>query len=115
MRNRVAEIHVTLMTEPEIGAIITKGEAALNVAFSAEIKRLVARHSNGLASVCHHLCLNMCDAAGIIETVDGLPMQLTTEHFERAVKTYVEEASDSIKSAFDKALKQRRKTRVRQR
>ena len=110
MRNRVAEVHVTLMTEPEIEAIISKGEAALNIEFTPHIKRLVSRHCNGLASVCHHLCLNMCDAAGITETVDGPSAKLTKDHFERAVKTYVEEASDSIKSAFAKALKKRRKS-----
>jgi hypothetical protein len=110
MRNRVAEIHVSLMTEQEISSIISKGEQALNVRFTPDIKRLVARHSNGLASVCHHLCLNMCSAANIIETVPGATEELTREHCEHAVKTYVDEASDSIKSAFDKALKQRRKT-----
>jgi len=110
MRNRVAEVHVSLMTEQEIAGIIEKGEAALNVKFNPEIKRLVSRHSNGLASVCHHLCLNMCNAAGVVETTDGDPTELTKTHCEHAVKTYVEEASDSIKSAFDKALKQRRKT-----
>lgn len=35
----------------------------------------------------------------------------TKEHCEHAVKTYVDEASDSIKSAFDKAIKPRRKTK----
>lgn len=110
MRNRVAEINVSLMTEQEISAIIKKGEQALNVRFSPDIKRLVARHSNGLGSVCHHLCLNMCIAAGVLETVYGATVDLTREHCEHAVKTYVDEASDSIKSAFDKALKQRRKT-----
>lgn len=110
MRNRVAEIHVTLMTEQETSAIIEKGEGALNIEFSPAIKRVIARHSNGLASVCHHLCLNMCNAAGITETVDGPKYKLTKEHLEQAVRTYVDEASDSIKSAFDKALKQRRKT-----
>lgn len=110
MRNRVAEIHVSLMTEPEISAIIEKGEQALNVRFSPEIKQLVARHSNGLGSVCHHLCLNMCAAAGVSETVSEKTVELTQAHCEHAVKTYVDEASDSIKSAFDKALKQRRKT-----
>lgn len=110
MRNRVAEIHVTLMTEQEIAAIIAKGEKALNVEFNPEIKKLVSRHSNGLASVCHHLCLNMCNAAGIVQTVDGPAFNLTREHCEHAVKTYFEEASDSIKSAFEKALKVRRKT-----
>lgn len=110
MRNRVAEIHVALMTEAEIGRIIEKGEAALNISFSHNIKRLIASHSNGMASACHHLCLNMCNAAGVVETVPGAPLEITRQHCEDAVKTYVEEASDSIKSAFDKALKQRRKT-----
>jgi energy-coupling factor transporter ATP-binding protein EcfA2 len=110
MRNRVAEVHVSLMTEQEISQIIEKGERALNVRFSPQIKRLVSKHSNGLASVCHHLCLNMCNAAGVVETVVGVPYELTREQCETAVKTYVEEASDSIKSAFDKALKQRKKT-----
>jgi hypothetical protein len=108
MRNRVAEINVTLMTEQEIISIIMKGESALNVRFNPQIKKTVAKHSNGLASVCHHLCLNMCDAAGVLTTVEGPPYHLTTKNCEAAVKTYVDEASDSIKSAFGKALKPRR-------
>jgi len=110
MRNRVAEIQVSLMTEEEIEAIIAKGEKALNINFGKDIRRVISRHTNGLASVCHHLCLNMCNAAGINETVGGEPFELTRQHCENAVKTYVEEASDSIKSAFDKAFKKRRKT-----
>jgi hypothetical protein len=108
MKNRVAEIPVPLMTADEIKEIIKKGEQALNVKFSPKIVGVVARHSNGLASVCHHLCLNMCDAAGISTTVVGKPLELTNEDCEAAVKTYVDEASDSIKSAFAKALKPRR-------
>ena len=110
MRYRVAEIHVTLMTGREINAIITKGETALNVEINPDVKRVVTRHCNGLASVCHHLCLNMCDAAGITETHVGERAKLTRQHFDTGLKAYVDEASDSIKSAFDKALKKRRKT-----
>ncbi len=110
MRNRVAEIHVSLMTEREIAAIIKKGEQALNIEFNPDIKRIISRHSNGLASVCHHLCLNMCDAADVSKTALGSPARLTREHCDTALKAYVDEASDSIKSAFDKALKKRRKT-----
>jgi hypothetical protein len=110
MRNRVAEIHVSLMTKDEISAIIEKGEEALNIKFNPGIKNLVSKHSNGLASACHHLCLNMCNAASIYQTVEGSAFKLTKDHCEHAVKTYVDEASDSIKSAFDKALKQRKKT-----
>ena len=108
MRNRVAEISVPLMSPEEITAIIRKGEAALNIVFSPNIVNLISRHSNGLASVCHHLCLNMCDAAGIDGTVTGKAYQFTSANCQEAVKAYVNEASDSIKSAFDKALKPRR-------
>ncbi|MDD2914690.1 MAG: ATP-binding protein [Gallionella sp.] len=109
MRNRVAEIHVELMTEPEIESIVKKGEAALNVAFEGELKTLIAKYSNGLASVCHHLCMYMCQAAGVEETATE-QIVLDINHFESALRLYVEEASDSIRSAFEKALKQRRKT-----
>lgn len=109
MRNRVAEIHVALMTEDEIESIVSKGEKALNVDFEGELKTLIAKYSNGLASVCHHLCMYMCQAAGIIETVPS-KICLNVTHFESALKLYVEEASDSIRAAFDMALKHRRKT-----
>ena len=110
MRNRVAEIHVALMTENEIKNIVEKGEGALNIVIDDDLKSLIARYSNGLASVCHHLCMYMCQAAGIKETCRE-EIRLTKLHFEDALKYYAEEASDSIKSAFDKALKQRRKTK----
>jgi len=110
MRYRVSEVHVDLMTAKEIERIIEKGEQALNVVFPPEIKALIARYSTGLASVCHHICLNMCDVGGVAQTRPE-PILMTKENFESAIKVYVEEASDSIRSAFDKALKQHRKTR----
>lgn len=110
MRNRVAEIHVELMTDKEIESIVSKGESALNIAFGPELKTLIAKYSNGLASVCHHICMYMCQAAGIRET-SPTNTALNKSHFESALKLYIEEASDSIRSAFDKALKQRRKTK----
>lgn len=108
MRNRIAEIHVELMLEKEIVAITSKGEEALNITFGNELKTLIAKYSNGLASACHQLCLNICDAAGTISTAKENVL-LTSLHFEAAIKAYAEETSDSIKSVFDKALKQRRK------
>jgi GTPase SAR1 family protein len=109
MRHRVAEISVPLMTSREIKEIIKKGEQALNIRIAPEIADLVARHSNGLASVCHHLCLNMCDAANIQSEVSGPPYQMSSDDFQSAIKIYVDEASDTIKSAFGKALKPRRR------
>ena len=109
MRNRVAEIPVELMTEKEIESIVRKGEKALNIKFQDGIVSLIAQYSNGLASVCHHLCLYMCQSAGLTET-SLEKVVLNHSNFESALKLYVEEASDSIRSLFDKALKPRRKT-----
>ncbi|WP_423680866.1 hypothetical protein [Undibacterium sp. WLHG33] len=109
MRNRVAEVRVDLMSESEIMDIIAKGEQVLNLIIPLKIKNLIARYSNGLASVCHHLCLYMCHAEGIHETCKT-PFTMTKVSFETALKMYAEEASDSIRSTFDKALKVRRKS-----
>lgn len=108
MRNRVAEIHVELMSAEEIISIIEKGEEALNIAFDVNLKNLIANYSNGLASVCHHLCTYMCNAAGIDKTQETKSV-LSKANFEEALKLYVEESSDSIRSAFENAVKQRRK------
>lgn len=109
MRNRVAEIHVELMSVEELKCIIQKGEEALNIHIDDDLKNRIASYSNGLASVCHHICMYMCNAANICETsVDTIA--LNKMHFEEALKLYVEESSDSIRSAFDIATKQRKKT-----
>lgn len=110
MRNRISEIQVDLMSSDEIVELISKGESALNIGISAEVKRSIAHYSNGLAAVCHHLCLHMCEAAGIIETADT-KVDIPDSLLEVAVKNYIEEASDSIRGAFDKALKEPRKNR----
>lgn len=107
MKNRVAEIRVELMEPAEILEVIARGEAALNITIPQTIKTSVANYSAGLASVCHHLCLNMCDAAGITKTCPQ-PKVVSADAFKEAMKLYVEEASDSIKSAFDKALRKER-------
>lgn len=107
MKNRVAEIRVELMEPMEVLEIIARGEQALNITIPQSIKTSIANYSAGLASVCHHLCLNMCDAANISSTQET-PAAIPSSCFTEAMKLYVEEASDSIKSAFDRALRKER-------
>lgn len=108
MRNRVSEIHVELMSVDELKGIIKKGEDALNIHIDENLKDRIANYSNGLASVCHHLCMYMCNAADICDTSIE-KTSLSKAHFEEALRLYVEESSDSIRSAFDSAVKQRKK------
>lgn len=111
MRNRVSEIHVDLMTEVELLAIIEKGTRALNLIFPDNVKKAIAKYSSGLGAVCHQLCLNLCNAAGILQTA-SVEVHITQEHLEKAVSSYVEDCSDSIRNNFEKAMKVARKLAV---
>lgn len=107
MRNRVAEIHVPLMTSEELHEIVAKGELLLNIKIPTEIAKAIVNYSSGLASICHQLCLNLCQAAGVHET--SATLKITQQrHLEIAVQRYLEDASDTLKAIFDRALRIRK-------
>lgn len=108
MRNRVSEIHVPLMTDDEIRKIPQIGQQLLNFTITRAVEDDLVKSSNGLASVCHQLCLNMCFSAAIDETL-LTRITLGRQAFGNAIDQYVAESSDSLKSAFDKANKHDRK------
>lgn len=110
MRNRVSEIEVNLMDADEILEIINTGEKRLNIEFSPNIKNLIAKYSRGLPAVCHQLCLNACNAHGLTSTSIA-KTKITNDDIRKAIETYVEETSDSIRSKFEKALKTNRKSK----
>ena len=110
MRNRVSEIYVPLMTDKEINRIPEKGELLLNFRFTRRVKDELIRYSSGLASVCHQLCLNMCFVAEINMTLSK-SVFLDKPILKKAIEQYVAEASDTLKSAFDKAFRQVRETK----
>lgn len=109
MRNRVAEIEVPLMSEEEINGIIVKGTNALNLEFPSAVQKVISQYSSGLAAVCHQLCLNMCMAANVDQTLE-IRTELSIDNLEKAIAKYVEECSDTISSNFEKARKMARKT-----
>lgn len=107
LTNRVAEIHVPLMSEEEIRSIINKGEELLNFSIPDDVCDGIVTYANGLASVCHNLCLNICYAAGITEKLHERITVSDTE-LSKALEQYIAEASDTLKSTFDKALMRQR-------
>lgn len=108
MRNRVSEIHVPLMQSHEIRQIPEKGQALLNFRITSQVQEDLVRSSNGLASACHQLCLNMCFAANINVTRKR-PITLGSSEFKMAVEQYLAGSSDTLKGAFDKAFRHDRK------
>ncbi len=109
MKNRVAEIQVPLMNNDELREIITKGSKLLNIHFDEELLPGITNFSNGMASVCHQLCLNVCTSEDIYETF-GVEVWIDAEHLHTSLHMYLEQCSDTIKKAFDIAFKQKKKS-----
>lgn len=108
MRNRIAEFQVPLMTNEESREILSKAEGLLNIAIADEIKEKIAHYANGLPSVCHHLGLNLCLVKDIQIKAEHL-VAFDMSDFQKAFDQYVSEMSDTLKSAFDKAFRRKKK------
>jgi len=84
--------------------IIKKGAELLNIKIPQKVAKAIVHYSNGLASVCHQLCLNICFCAEIFKTVR--PKQtLDSSIIEEALTLYLEGTSDTLKNSFEKAFK----------
>ncbi|MCE9622653.1 MAG: ATP-binding protein [Actinomycetia bacterium] len=106
MANRVAEIHVPLMTDVEIFEILSGGEQLLNIDFGT-LKDLIVTYSVGVAAICHQLALNMCTTRGVNETSED-KIVFDASDLQAALKKYIDDQSDTLKSRFDKALRRMR-------
>ena len=104
MSQRITEINVELMNSDEIAEIIHKGCDALNIRIGKELRDDIVRYSNGLASACHKICYILCDSADIYSTINT-PVRFNHSDLQNAISEYICDTSDTIKSAFDKALK----------
>ncbi|WOD06770.1 hypothetical protein [Marinomonas sp. GJ51-6] len=104
MRKRVSEIHVDLMEPDEIKQIIIKGSEVLNIIIDDGLQDDIVRYSNGLASICHKICYLMCSSAFVTETLDE-PVEFNTEDLQKALSEYVKDEEDTLRDAFDSALK----------
>jgi hypothetical protein len=62
----------------------------------------------GVAAVAHQLALNACLNKGVFRTAPGDAVPFGADDLEQAVKKWVNDSSDSIKSKFDAALRRHR-------
>ena len=109
MKRRVAEIHIPLMLDKEIRKIVENGCEYLRVEIDDNAVSGICDESNGVASICHHLCSLMCDEQDIYETVDedSDSLKFDYSNLASARGEYLHYASDTIKKALDNALKLR--------
>lgn len=108
MKNRVSEIKVPMMSHSEMKTIIRIGQAVLNFHIPSKVQTGIVYYSNGLAAVCHQLCLNLCFAANIQYTLTDA-ITIDDKQLTKAIEMYMENASDTLKSIFDKAFRQKKR------
>ncbi len=102
MANRVAEVLVPLMTVMELLQILSRGQELLNINLAGAAPS-VANFSVGLGAVCHRIALNACLIKGIQETA-AIKVVLGSEDFDRAIRRYLADSSDTVKALFDRQL-----------
>jgi hypothetical protein len=103
LTNRVAEIFVPLMNTDELKAIVNKGFRLINVSGNNEdmIPR-ICYYSNGLASVCHQLCYDLCYNSDLKKS-QVIHKQFDENDFKNAVKSYIAKESDTFMKNYEKA------------
>ena len=111
MKNRVAEIHIPLMTITELEQIIKKGSKLMNVNFSNEVTEKIATYSSGLASVTHQLSLLICESEDIYVT-NKVDKNADDKTLDIAVDKYINENSDTLKHIYDLATKCKYKRKI---
>ncbi len=106
MLTRVSEIYVPLMNNDEICKIVENGSNLLNISVKDYVVKDVVEHSHGVASICHQLCLLMCESSDLDCTDEyESDINLDYEDFNYAASEYIQQVSDTLKSAFQKAMK----------
>lgn len=110
MRERIAEVHVPLMSNEEIMNIIKNGFSLLNAEVDDDLVELIAKYSNNLAAVAHNLCYHLCYDLGINQTLKK-EIKIEPLALSSALQSYVENKKDSYKQTLDKALSQKRRSK----
>jgi energy-coupling factor transporter ATP-binding protein EcfA2 len=110
MKNRVSEILVPLMTDLELQQILDKGQSLLNINFDSALADSVVKYSSGVASTCHAIALSCCEVENIDDT-QSATYYIDKGILEKALRLYIEDSADTLKSAFDRAFSSLKKTK----
>lgn len=99
LNNRVTEIEVPLLTTHEIKQIVQKGAEALNIGISEQVTTKIAENSNGLATIAHQLCYNICSISNIEKTQKKY-VKVDDSCLAQAVKEFTEEKQSTYHDTY---------------
>lgn len=97
---RISELHVPLLEEKEIKAIMHKGCSFLNIAMSNALIDKIVFYSNNLASLTHQMCYDICISNSIEKTL-FFKKAIDDKYFKNAIEAYINSNSDTFKGIYD--------------
>jgi hypothetical protein len=104
MMSRVAEIDVPLMGPEELDELMGKGCECLNLEIPIALRRQIRHMCNGLPSVCHQLCLNMCFDREVYETAQKRVV-FSLNDLLSAIESWIEDSADTLQDSYDRATR----------
>lgn len=106
LNNRVSEICVPFMIDEELFEIISKAESKLNIKINDDVKVRIVKASNGVPSIVHQLCLNICHSKHLEETSEIL-LYFDINDYREALKSHVMNNSGFLQSRYELAIKEK--------
>lgn len=113
LQTRVAEIHVPLLTNAQLGEIVNRGFGLMNVKFKDGIRDRIVYYANNLGSICHHICNDICFNRGITKS-RFFPVNLDHDDFNKSVESYVRRNSDTFTRRSEKIFSEKARRAVLQ-
>ena len=101
---RIAELHVPLLLESEIKALVKRGCDILNISMSDNLVEKISYYSNRLASLTHQMCYDICCSNNILKT-QCKQKRIDDRYFQDAINSYINRNSDTLKNIYDSCVK----------
>lgn len=102
LNNRVADIHVPLLSNDEIRNLILNGFNLLNVYIPEKYLKQIIDLSNNIGSVAHQLCLNICHTLNITKSSITENISISENAIQDSVQAFVKEHAGRFKYLIDK-------------
>ena len=104
LNNRVADIHIPLLSNEEIRSLIQNGFNLLNITIQEEYLQQIIDLSNNIGSVAHQLCLNICHTLKVSKSCLFNKYNINDTIIQDSIQNFVAEHSGRFKSLLDKIL-----------
>lgn len=103
IKNRVAQIHVPMLSKEELSLIVTNGSKLLNIEMAESLSQKIVFYSSRIASSAHNMCLDICLHNGIQSRQKHTKI-IPDIDFKIAVQRFMERNSDTLKTIYDAAV-----------